>query len=82
MTDATLPGADPFGFAPGPGGGMADAADSKSAGRKVVWVQVPPRAHEKHQFSGMWIRPLVPVAGRRPKSALVGAAPGSHSAGR
>ena len=29
---------------PGPGGGMADAADSKSAVRKGVWVQVPPRA--------------------------------------
>jgi hypothetical protein len=30
--------------APGPSGGMADAADSKSAVRKDVWVRVPPRA--------------------------------------
>ncbi len=29
---------------PGPSGGMADAADSKSAVRKDVWVRVPPRA--------------------------------------
>ena len=28
----------------GPGGGMADAADLKSADRKVVWVQFPPGA--------------------------------------
>ena len=27
-----------------PGGGMADAGDSKSLVRKGVWVQVPPRA--------------------------------------
>ena len=27
-----------------PGGGMVDAADLKSADRKVVGVQVPPRA--------------------------------------
>src|SRR4051812_39903888 len=30
--------------APGPGGGMADTADSKSAARKSVRVQIPPRA--------------------------------------
>lgn len=29
-----------------PCGGTADAADSKSADRKIVWVQLPPRAHK------------------------------------
>ena len=33
-------------------GGMADAADSKSAGFTIVWVQVPPSALEKEKVSG------------------------------
>ncbi len=32
-------------------GGMADAADSKSAGFTIVWVQVPPSALEKKRKS-------------------------------
>ena len=28
---------------------MADAADSKSAGGDIVWVQVPPSAFEKKE---------------------------------
>ena len=31
-------------LASSPGGGMVDAADLKSVGRKAVWVQVPPWA--------------------------------------
>ena len=37
---------EPLESSSGPGGGMADAADSKSAVRKGVWVQVPPRARD------------------------------------
>ena len=33
-------------------GGMADAADSKSAGFTIVWVQVPPSAFEKKKILG------------------------------
>ena len=33
-------------------GGMADAADSKSAGFTIVWVQVPPSAVEKERSQG------------------------------
>ncbi len=30
------------------GGGMADADDSKSSDRKVMWVRLPPRAPNKN----------------------------------
>ena len=36
-------------------GGMADALDSKSSDRKIVWVQVPPPAHFR-----LWDRILQP----------------------
>ena len=37
-------------------GGMADAADSKSVGSDVVWVQVPPSAHKsfEHRFRALF----------------------------
>lgn len=34
----------PQDFVPRPGGGMVDAKDLKSFGRKAVWVRVPPGA--------------------------------------
>ncbi len=42
---------------------LADAEDSKSFGRKVVRVQVPPRAPNLHK-----------IAIRRPQGSLIGIA--------
>lgn len=40
--------------APGRDGGMEDAADSKSAGRKLVWVRVPlPVLEDRHDHSDL-----------------------------
>ena len=47
---------------PCPGGGMADAADSKSVAFTGVRVQVPPRAHEEPQVSGVRARLVVASA--------------------
>ena len=33
---------------------LADAADSKSAGRKVVWVRVPPPAAYAAKAEELW----------------------------
>ena len=40
-----------------PGGGTVDATDSKSVGRKVVWVRFPPRVHEEREVESCDIRP-------------------------
>ena len=37
---------------------MADAADSKSAGSNVVWVQVPSPAYKKRNGLGIKPRPF------------------------
>ena len=37
---------------------MADAADSKSAGSNVVWVQVPSPAYKKRNDLGIKPRPF------------------------
>ena len=34
---------------------MADAVDSKSTDRKVMWVQVPPRAQIKNYPKGVFV---------------------------
>src|SRR5262245_65446061 len=48
----------------GPSGGMADTADSKSAARKSVRVQIPPRARADLHLPNLrvarrwWLRPV------------------------
>ena len=41
-------------------GGMADAADSKSADLKIVWVQVPPAPPDQRKDSQMAVFFVIP----------------------